>query len=305
MKFYYLLQCKRLYRSFKDFGTEPIIGYPIIIVLFYWLSIFFFNKVPYASYFYIALSVAFVYTFSSSGHSGFLKQHFSSFNLRKIKLLNSLLGALPFAIFLLYKACYVEVVFIVLLTLLVSLFKKRNKVSLVIPTPFNKKPFEFIIGFRKTFWLFLLIYGLVFIAIVKANFNLGLFAIVAVFLTCSGYYMKQDPEFYIWIYAMNSKEFLMRKVLIAIKYSSLLTIPMFVFLSVFYLNQIYIAVLFLMLGWMYLIMFVFMKYAFRSQGLEIMQGVIGVLCILFPPLMIITLPYFYNKALSNLNLLLK
>lgn len=305
MKYYYQLQCKRLYRSFKDFGTEPVIGYPIIVVLFYWFSMFFFIRVPYASYFYIALSTTFVYTFSSSGHSEFIKQHFSSYNLKKIKLLNSLLGAMPFVIFLLYKTYYKEIVFMLLLTLLVSLLKKRSKVSLIIPTPFNKNPSEFIIGFRKTFWLFLLIYGLAIIAVVKGNFNLGLFAIVAVFLTCSGYYMKQDPEFYIWVYAMNSKEFLMHKVLIAIKYSFLLTIPLVVFLSMFYLHQIHIALLFLILGWMYLIMYVFMKYAFRSQGLEIMQGVIGILCILFPPLMIITLPYFYNKALSNLDLLLK
>ncbi|SEL92582.1 hypothetical protein SAMN04487910_3607 [Aquimarina amphilecti] len=305
MKYYYQLQCKRLYRSFKDFGTEPIIGFPIIIGLFYWLSLSFFNQVPYASYVYVLLSTVFIYAFNTSGHNEFIKQHFSTSNFRKIKLLNSLIGVMPFVVFSLYKACYIEVFLIFVLALLTSWGRKRNKVSLIIPTPFNKQPWEFIIGFRKTFWLFFLIYALVIVAIVKGNFNLGLFSIVAIFFICSTYYLKKDPEFYIWIYAMNSKEFLKYKVVTALWYSFILTIPICISLSLFYADQIHVILLFLILGWVYLIMYVFMKYAFQSQGLEIMQGVIGVLCILFPPLMVITLPYFYNKALNNLDLLLK
>ena len=153
--------------------------------------------------------------------------------------------------------------------------------------------------------MFLCIYGLTVIAVVKGNFNLGLFSIVSVFLVCSSYYIKQDSEYYIWIYTMNPKEFLRSKIIVAIQYSLVLTVPLLMILSFFYFNKIHEALLFLILGEMYLIMYVLMKYAFQNEEGGFFKVFIGGLCLLFPPVMVIVIPYFYKKSVDSLNLILK
>jgi len=129
--------------------------------------------------------------------------------------------------------------------------------------------------------------------------------LVSVFFVCSSYYMKPDPDFYIWIHAMNSREFLQHKITIAIKYSFMLTTPILLVLAVFYLDQIHITLIFMILGWLYLIMYLLMKYSFRNLEMGMFHLIIGLLCLLFPPIMIIAIPYFYYKAINNLDLLLK
>lgn len=305
MRYYFLLQYKRIYRSFKDFGTEPFIGYPIIILLFCWVSSSFFDKVLYANYIYVLISLALVYNVSNPEHTRFLKQHFSKANYKRIIIYNNLLKATPFVLFLIYKMCFVEGVLLYFLAFLISFVNKKSTVSLIIPTPFGKIPPDFIVGFRKTFWLFPLIYCLGIIAIYKGNFNLGVFSLVSVFFVCSSYYMKPDPDFYIWIHAMNSREFLQHKITIAIKYSFMLTTPILLVLAVFYLDQIHITLIFMILGWLYLIMYLLMKYSFRNLEMGMFHLIIGLLCLLFPPIMIIAIPYFYYKAINNLDLLLK
>lgn len=305
LKYYFLLQYKRVYRLFKDFGIEPFLGYPILLFLFYWMSMSVFDSVLYANYIYVFISAVVAYALSSSEQRDFLKQHFSVINYRKFIVFANVLKVSPFALFLLYKAYVVEALLVYILAFFVSFMPKTGKLSVILPTPFGKKPAEFVIGFRKTFWLFLLIYGLAIIAVYVGNFNLGAFALIAVFLVCSRYYMKLDPEFYIWVHAMNSKEFIKYKITIALRYSLGLSIPVGSILGVFYPNQMHFILFFLSMGCLYLSMYVLIRYAFQQQGLEILQGVIGALCIIFPPVMIIAIPYFYKKAIQNLNVLLK
>ncbi|MFD2565209.1 hypothetical protein [Aquimarina rubra] len=234
-----------------------------------------------------------------------MKQHFSTASYRRIIVFNNVLKITPFAVFLLYKMFFLEALLVWFLAFLISFIKKRSKTSVIVPTPFGKKPPEFIVGFRKTFWVFFLIYGLTIVAVFKDNFNLGVFALVSIFFVCSSYYMKPDSSFYIWVHAMSSKEFLKHKIFIAFRYSLLLSFPVFLILSFFYIDQIHITLFFVGMGWLYLMMYILVRYAFQNQGLEMLQGVIGVLCLLFPPIMIIAIPYFYNKAKNNLDLLLK
>lgn len=305
MKYYYQLQCRRIYRSFKDFGTEPFIGYPLIIFAFCWISSSFFDKVVYANYIYVAVGFALTYAFVSSEHIKFIKQHFSRVNYYKIIVFNNLLKVTPFAMFLVYKMYFIESLSLYLLAFFVSFTNKKSKISIIIPTPFGRRPPDFVIGFRKTFWLFLLIYGLTFVTVYRDNFNLGIFSLVSVFFVCCSYYLKPDVEFYVWVHAMNSKEFLKHKILIAFQNSFILALPIFIVLSIFYLDQVHITLFFLCIGFLYMMMFLLMRYSFRNEGMEMFQGIIGVLCLLFPPIMLITIPYFYNKAINNLDLLLK
>jgi len=290
LKYYYELQYKRIHRSLKYLGVEPFIAYPTLMFLWYWVSTVFFDEVLYANYLYVLISAIVVYGVTNPEHTKFLKQHFSILKYQKVLIFNNVLKAIPFVLFLLYKTYFIEVFLIFALMLLLSFVEKRNTVSIIVPTPFGKKPSEFVIGFRKTFWLFIGAYGLAIIAVVKDNFNLGIFSMISIFLVCSSYYMKQDSE---------------HKIVIAIRYSFMLTMPICIALCTFYIDQIDLVLLFLILGCMYLSMHILMKYAFQYEGVEVFQGIIGVLCFLFPPVLIIAIPYFYKKAIHNLDLLLK
>ncbi|AXT63152.1 hypothetical protein D1816_23335 [Aquimarina sp. AD10] len=305
MKLYYTLLFRRINRHLKELGIEPIIAYVAIPCFMYWGSSSFFEKVMYANYLYPSLVVFFVATISFSKHDDFLKQQFSNLIYRGINVLNNVFLVLPFLFFLVYKQLYAESILVLLLVVILSFLKKLGKVNFVLPTPFYRWPHEFIVGFRKTFWVFLLSYGVSVISILVDNFNLGVFGIVSIFFICSLYYSNLEPQFYIWVHAMTPEEFLKNKITIAIRYSILLTIPIVSILAIFYFDQIYIALMFEVLGVLYVVMYILMKYAFNSLGNAMFQGIIGVLCLFFPPAMFLLIPYFYYKAKSNLTTLLK
>ncbi|MBK7030860.1 MAG: hypothetical protein IPH45_17355 [Bacteroidales bacterium] len=52
----------------------------------------------------------------------------------------------------------------------------NSRWNFTIPTPFSKHPFEFAVGFRKTFLAWLFAYFLTIMAISVGNFNLGVFS---------------------------------------------------------------------------------------------------------------------------------
>lgn len=100
---------------------------------------------------------------------------------------------------------------LIIFAILLTLIKFSSKFNLIIPTPFNKKPFEFTVGFRKTFLIFPIAYFLTYKAIATGNFNLGLFSLILVSLTCLTYYSKLENDYYIWNYNLSPKVFLLEK----------------------------------------------------------------------------------------------
>ncbi|WP_271784085.1 hypothetical protein [Aquimarina algiphila] len=305
MKLYFILLFKRLNRHLKDFGIEPLIAYLIIPGLFYLGSTSFFDKVMYPNYFYMLIGIVTVFIIRYPKHDELIKQHFLLTDFKSIVVINHILLAIPFILFLVFRMYYEEALIVFGMTIFISFIKKPGKFNLTLPTPFFRWPFEFVIGFRKTFWMFLLSYGIAIISINVNNFNLGIFSILSIFFICSMYYSKPDPQFYIWIHDMNPQGFLKHKISIASKYSIVLTFPIFLILSISYIDQMHIALIFSFLGLLYMIMYIVIKYAFLRDGVGMFQGIIGVLCILFPPAMLIVIPYFYFKAQRNLNSLLK
>ncbi|GAA4111924.1 hypothetical protein GCM10022393_09960 [Aquimarina addita] len=205
---------------------------------------------------------------------------------------------------MLYKSNYTESLSVLIAAVVLSFIKKTNTFNFVLPTPFYTWPFEFAIGFRKTFWVFLLAYGLAIIAVYVNNFNLGIFSVILSSLICSGFYGTSDPLYYIWIHNMKPKEFLIYKMKIAVIYSFLLALPIILILAVAFWNQLFIAMGFEILGIIFVLLYVLLKYAFHGEGVILLQGLVGVLCLLFPPALLIVVPYFYTKAIRNLNTIL-
>lgn len=305
MKFYFTLQYKRIHRILKEAGFNPYLAFFGIAIVFVLISEGFFHNVAYAKYIYPILLLTFINSFGNIERNEFLKNNFSVSDYKKVRLLENCIVAIPFSLFLIYKQEYIIAISSFVIGAAFSLFNKVNKVNFKIPTPFYKHPFEFIVGFRKTFILFILGYALTYIAISVDNFNLGIFALIITFLTAMFFYFKQEPLFFVWIYSTTSIQFLWKKIKIACLHGALLSFPIVLSLVLSYPDKAYIVIIFEIIGMLFVVMSLLGKYVSYPAEISPTVGFTIGLSLFFPPLLILTIPYFYFQSKQNIQSILK
>jgi hypothetical protein len=305
VKKYFQLQIKMLNRRFKDAGLEPLFVYLILTIAFVIFSIYLFYKTTFAPYIYLFLSLTFTAKFSEIKRNEFLKTIFSTGEFRKIRIAENLATAAPFIIFLLYEKFLIFSSLLFIFSILLAVTGFKTTVNITIPTPFYKKPFEFTVGFRSTFYIFPVIYLLTLISVFVNNFNLGIFSMLFLFSITLTYYIKPENEYFIWSYNVNTKQFLFEKIKTALLYSSLLVAPIVFILGIgFYENILYL-LLFLLIGYAFLICIVVAKYAAYPNEIGLAQGIPIAFCIYFPPILILVIPFFFLQSKSKLQKLLQ
>ena len=286
----------------------PIVGYilaVLLIFLFFGASIFLFHITGFAPYIYVLVSLYYTSKLSEIRRNDFLKIHFGNKRYRKVRILENLIIALPFIIFLIYKQQFYQTIFLVTITVLIAFFNMKTSYQVTIPTPFYKKPFEFTAGFRNTFFLFFIAYGLAIIAVTVDNFNLGVFSLMLIFLTVLVYYLKPENEYFVWSYSHTPKRFLFKKIGIAFLFTFYLCSPVLILLSIFYFENLGVLLLFSLLGYLYLIMLVLAKYSAYPNEMDLVQAIIITFCFTFPPFLIIAIPFFAGKSVNKLKVFLK
>jgi hypothetical protein len=249
-------------------------------------------------------AVALAGKLSESKRIDFLKICFGNFKLKRIRITENLIVTVPFVIFLLFKQQFLFAGILLILTILLALVHFRTTINFTVPTPFYLRPFEFTAGFRNTFYLVLAAYALTTIAVVVGNFNLGVFALLLVFAITLTYYMKPENAYYVWIFNVNSREFLLAKLKTAMLYAGFLVLPILVTLGIFFPQHIVILLAFLLLGLAYLVCMIVSKYAAYPDELSLSQGIMLALCIWLPPLLIIMIPFLFRKSQHRLRHLL-
>lgn len=304
MAHYFLLQYRRLYRHLQAAGIQPYIGIIGIVLIFFALSEILFQKLQYAAYLYPFVAVSMVNLLGGIERNAFLKNCFSIANYKKIRLVENLIAATPFFIFLIYKQQYVIALSIYPLGVSLSFFNQINRFRIVIPTPFYKYPFEFTVGFRQYYWLFGITYLIAGISVIVGNFNISIFTLLFIFLSCLSFYGKPEPEFYVWIHAAKPTSFLKQKVKIAVLYSLVLSLPLFALLMFFYPENIQIILLVEVLGTMYLLTFLLGKYAYYPSEINLIPGFLITISIFMPPFLVIVIPFLYFRAKRNLQSIL-
>lgn len=292
-------------RRFKDTGFRPLIAYLILTVGFVGLSIYLFRKTEFAQYVYMLFALTLIGKLSETGRTEFLKICFGDIKLKKIRVTENLIYLLPFLIFLLYKQLFLSSLLLCILTIILVLVNFRTTINFTLWTPFSKRPFEFTTGFRNTFYLIFAAYTLTVIAISVNNFNLGVFAMLLVFATTLSYYTKPENEYYVWTYNVNAKSFLFSKIKTAIIFSTSLALPITIVLAIFYTENIGILSLFFLVGWAFLIGVILSKYSAYPDEMNIIQGIFLALCIWFPPILVVLIPYLFKKSENSLSSLLK
>jgi len=194
---------------------------------------------------------------------------------------------------------------LILASVLLASFSFKTNFNLTIPTPFYKKPFEFTVGFRNTFYVFPVAYILTAVAIAVDNINLGIFSMLLVFLVSLSYYFKPENEYFVWIHSTSPDRFLFEKLMTGTKFSILLTLPILVSLIAYYPSETGLILVFLLIGLMSLWTIILAKYSVYPGEINLPAVSLITICIYFPPTLIAVLPFFYMKSVKKLKLLLR
>ncbi len=305
MKPYFQLQFRMLSRKITAFGIPPVLGFGIIPVLFFAMSELLFRKTEYAPYLYVFLAISFVTQLSEAKRNAFLKSIFNQPNYLKLRAMENGILATPFLLFLAYKGQFLLMLIASLGAMAMALLHFNASINTTLPTPFGKKPFEFTVGFRRTFSLFPAAYFLTFMAILADNFNLGIFSLLTIGITCLSYYAKPENEYFVWNYNLTPQQFLVEKVKTGFLQFTLLSLPVLVALSIFFPGDALVLMAFFALCLVYLATLIFVKYAAFPHEINVFQAIAVGISFIVPPILLVITPLFYIQAVKALNTILK
>lgn len=304
MKDYFQLQFKILNRKIIAFGLPLLIGYTLIPLLFFFLSNYLFEKTEFASYIFIFIATGFVSKLSDSKRNDFLKTIFNKKNFLILRIIENIIYSLPFILFLAYKGLFIPLLLVCFLSISIVLINLNVNLNYAIPTPFSKKPFEFVVGFRNTFFIFPIAYFLTYISISVENFNLGIFSMILIGITCLSYYSKVENEYFVWNFSKSPKEFLLEKLKICLTYFLLITLPILIALGIFFFNDIDLLIVFFLLCHVYLVTMVFAKYSAFPNEMNVSQVILIAGSFIFPPILVVVISLFYSQSIKRLNAIL-
>ena len=302
---YFGLQLIMFKRQIIEFGLNPILGFIIILTAFYTFSIYLFSKIAYANYIYILIAFSAIFQYSEIKRNDFLKFIYPKNNYFKIRILENLIIVVPFVIFLCYRVEFYSVLILIVASILFSFLNTNKKVTSTIPTPFYRKPFEFIVGFRKSLIGFLFAYFLTAMSLIYQNFHLGIFSLVLVFILCLSFYSEPENEFYVWVHNLKVNGFLFDKILTAILFSTIISLPITISLLIFFQTNIKAVFGFQALGYCYLLTVILAKYSAYPKKINLPQGILLALSITMPPLLLAVIPFFYIQSKNRLKEILE
>lgn len=304
MKDYFNLLLVLTNRKMREAGLHPVLGYLLGFVAFILLSEYIFYKTEFAKYLVILVCLSFQFRLSEKNRTEFLLSTFGDKTKNEIRILENLLVCFPFVSVLLFKGLLFEAGILALCSIVFALVSFHSHFNLSIPTPFSKKPFEFSTGFRKTFFIFPMAYVLTLIAINVDNLNLGIFSFLLILLTTLGYYSTPEQEYYVWVHAETPRIFLKNKVLNASKNATFLTAPILMSLLIFYPTEFALILGIFFLGLLFLWTIILAKYSAYPGEMNLPEGMAIAFSLLFPPLLLAIIPFFYLKSITKLKFLL-
>jgi hypothetical protein len=230
---------------------------------------------------------------------------FSKPDFHKIRLLENMIWIVPFFIFLCFKNEWMTGLVLLTCGALLSFIHFDFTVNRSIPTPFYKYPFEYTVGFRSGFILFFFSYFLTVMAVIHGNPNLAIFSMAFILLSCIPFFTNPESSYYVWIYAMRPARFIQHKIGISILYSTLLCLPVIGGMLYFFFDHLKYVLIVYVLGQLYIIAMLLGKYAFFPEKVNLPQMIIMGISLLFPPLLLFIIPYFYLKSQKQLKAILE
>jgi hypothetical protein len=300
MRNYFALQYRLVNRHLSDFGIRPLIGYLLGGLFFAGFSIYLWYITSFAAYLFGVLGLSLTTILADPGKITFIRQHFSSGDLFRIRAVENLILILPFVLVLMIHQEWLVCVGVMGMSVLLSLSSISPSFSFVIPTPFSRSPFEFLTGFRKNLPGLILAAFLMVMAIAYSNPNLGLFSVALVLLICLTFYTGSEPAYLVWIHHWSPVAFLWHKIRLAVLHASILVLPYALVCMLFFRDHAFYLMIIYVLGIVYLVTTLLGKYAFYPLSMNLPQGILMAFSFWFPPLLLFLIPYFYRRCLQQL-----
>ncbi len=301
---YFKLQFRIIQRQVKDIGFPAFLIYPAIFV-FYIVLYHFLQLYPtWAAYLVFLINFQSLFNLSDFKRNDFLKATYSHKDYSLIRITENVILSVGTIILFILTSNAALACIIIALSILFVFIPTSGFWSRSIPTPFRKFPFEFIIGFRKTWLLIFLLYILSAIAVVFKNQNLALFCMFCICVCSTFFYQMPEPFLIFWNQNRKPLHFLWYKILRGIIQLSILLLPIILMQFIVFREEIYKAVIVWALGLLLIPFIISLKYAAFPRKINSSEGIIIALCLTFYPLVLAIIPYYYFKAINNLKNLL-
>lgn len=303
MKYYFSLLVRILKRSMTAWGLSWFTG-GLVTIGFCLLMYTATQKFPqYAGYGFIYLGLSFLFMLQGTERMAFLKllfpvkKHFIA-----VRILENFCALL---LLLILSVCFAYFFAAIVLGCSIFIFAYfdrsiRWKKSLL--TPFRRYPFEFIILFRRTWLVYLVLYSLGIIALVVHNFNLLLVVIALLGFVGLQAYAEIESKELLWNYSMSPPAFLRHKIKRGVVQQLCLLLPLMLLGGSVFYGQIPWLLLVVLVMSAVLILVLLMKYAVYPGATGIVMQFLILISIVLPFLLIGLIPYYYRKAWRNLAL---
>lgn len=158
MTYYLKLQLTRLQRWLQNLGINPYFALVLGLIFFVLLSKSLFYKTEYAKWIYLFTAISIIFKCSEQKRNDTLRNIFRAKDYFLIRIAENFIVATPFLLYLLFNKEFSTAFILLPMIPIMAYFRTNNFTNYTIPTPFKKYPFEFIIGFRRTFPLILIAY---------------------------------------------------------------------------------------------------------------------------------------------------
>lgn len=296
---YFKLQYRLLLRQVRDTGVHPFVALLLFILILIICDRVLLQYPQMGAYTLVLSIFQILFRLSDAERNDFLKNLYNKRQYFHIRLTENFITSTPtLLLLLLHKQWILTAVSIVFILLFVSVRLRRFARS--IPTPFRKFPFEFIIGFRQTYLLLLLIYALGVLGMIFGNPNLSLFCIACVAICTTFYYQTPEPIFYLWNHIETPALFLFRKMKRGFLQLLVLCLPLIIAFATVFPQESY-QVLIVLIGLTFLIPFIItLKYSAYPRQINFPEAFTLAICLSFYPLILALMPFYYAKALKNL-----
>ena len=299
MTSYLHLQFILLNRKIRDFGVHPLLGYVVMLAALAVVSMVAFQKLPkFAPYIIMLICVYLQMRLSQKQRSDFLYIVYGKTIKRKLRIVENLIISVPFLVILIISGQYLAAAALLVVSAAAAFIETRSS-GFALPTPFSKKPYEFAVGFRKTFFIIPLIYLITVMSVYANNINLGLFSILAFPLLTATYYLKAENEYYIWIFAQTARQFIMHKALAAIKNTLLLALPSMLLLWIAFPECWWQVLIPAAVGIIFVTTVLLATYSTYPREMGIVE-VMLIFSVFLPPFFVVVMPYFYVRSVQRL-----
>jgi hypothetical protein len=303
MKFilYYLkLEFKLLNRKLLQIGFNLNLFWSIIPVILLFSAIQIIQKSDHSTWVLLIFLSLLLQNKSSKIQQEFLVSNIGKGKIYCIRLVRNLLISLPFLIALLYFNKVPQSLGLIVISMVSSFVFVPKFKAVAIPTPFRKYPFEFIIGFRRYFWIWLLLIPMIYLSKIYHNDALTIFIFAVILLVNIQFFNIQEPTWYIWNEAKSPTEFLFSKIKIGWICNLISSTVPALILCFILPSSILVFVSMWAFSFVLCAYSVLSKYAYIPDQIPALQGFLFSINLIFPPLLLFSIPYLFKKAEQNL-----